>query len=117
MRAGVHVYVLNCGSSSVKYALLDADAGTTLAAGIAERIGQAASRVVHDGKPVLERPLPDHAAALGAIFEICRPAGLVAVAHRVVHGGERFRAPVVIDDAVLAAVRELAVLAPLHNPV
>ena len=60
----------------------------------------------------------DHAAALDAVLASEPPLdGLVAVAHRVVHGGERFSAPVLINDAVLAAIRDLSVLAPLHNPV
>ena len=62
--------------------------------------------------------VPDHAAALDAVLASEPPLdGLVAVAHRVVHGGERFSAPVLINDAVLAAIRDLSVLAPLHNPV
>jgi acetate kinase len=83
------VFVLNVGSSTVKYALIDVADGRRLAGGLED----------------------DVAAALAD-----RPA-VVAVAHRVVHGGERFRAPVVVDDDVLAALHELAVLAPLHNPV
>jgi acetate kinase len=120
-RAGARrVFVVNCGSASVKYRLLDADDGTTLAWGIAERLGEPAARLVHHdgaGEHVAERPLPDEASALDAILALCRPSGLVAVAHRVVHGGERFRAPVVVDDAVLEEVRALSVLAPLHNAV
>ena len=62
--------------------------------------------------------LSDHAAALDAVLASAPPLdGLVAVAHRVVHGGERFSAPVLINDAVVAAIRDLSVLAPLHNPV
>jgi acetate kinase len=119
------VFVVNCGSSSLKYRLVDVDAGTALGSGLADRVGRPGSRLVHRGpagEETTERPLRDHAEALAAVLETCARLGpalddLVAVAHRVVHGGDRFAAPVLIDDAVLAAVRELSVLAPLHNPV
>ncbi|SFO75658.1 acetate kinase [Geodermatophilus dictyosporus] len=122
------VLVVNCGSSSLKYRLVDVGAGQALAWGLAERVGQPSGRLTHSragGEPsVVERPLPDHAGALAAAleaFEHSGPsladAGLTAVAHRVVHGGDRFSAPVRIDDDVVRAVRELATLAPLHNPV
>ena len=121
------VFVVNCGSSSLKYRLVDVAAGTSLASGIVERIGEAAARLVHDGPgggETREARLPDHEAALRAVLEAfdrggrpLREAGPVAVAHRVVHGGERFAAPVVVDAEVLAEIRDLATLAPLHNPV
>ncbi len=122
------VLVVNCGSSSLKYRLVDVAAGQALAWGLAERVGQPSGRLTHS-RPgtepaVVERPLPDHGGALAAAlaaFDSAGPrladAGLVAVAHRVVHGGDRFSAPVLVDDEVLRAVRELASLAPLHNPV
>jgi acetate kinase len=98
------VLVVNCGSSSVKYRLLDAGSGTVRARGNRERIaaGEHAAAV----KDVLAELERDGAGL----------AGLVAVGHRVVHGGERFIAPTVVDDDVLAAIEDLAVLAPLHNP-
>ncbi len=121
------VFVVDCGSSSLTYRVVDVDAGSALGSGLAERIGARESRLVHrgpEGEETLERPLADHEAALAAVLEVCAragprldDAGLVAVAHRVVHGGERFSAPVVVDDAVLEELRGLAVLAPLHNPV
>ena len=121
------VFVVNCGSSSLKYRLVDVDEGTALGWGLADRVGRPDSRLEHHGpraETVLERPLKDHAEALAAVMEACARTGprlddpdLVAVAHRVVHGGERFSAPVLIDDDVLEAIRALAVLAPLHNPV
>ncbi|PRY47593.1 acetate kinase [Geodermatophilus tzadiensis] len=122
------VLVVNCGSSSLKYRLVDVGAGQALAWGLAERVGQPSGRLTHSragAEPsVVERPLPDHAGALAAALEAfahagpsLADAGLTAVAHRVVHGGDRFSAPVRIDDDVVRAVRELATLAPLHNPV
>ena len=98
------VFVVNCGSSSLKYRLVDVDGGVALAAGLVERIGT-------------DPAVPDHAAALAGVLAGLDVAGLVAVAHRVVHGGDRFAAPVLIDDAVLEALRSLSTLAPLHNPV
>ncbi len=92
------VFVVNCGSSSLKWSVVDEAAGSVVAGGTVGSV-------------------TDHAAALDAVLDQAPLEGLVAVAHRVVHGGERFSAPVVIDDAVLETIRELAVLAPLHNPV
>jgi acetate kinase len=103
----VSVLVLNCGSSSLKYRLVDVEARTALASGLVERIGQ------QDG-------VPDHEAAMATVMRELAPldeAGVDVVAHRVVHGGARFAEPAVIDDDVLAEVRALSALAPLHNPV
>lgn len=103
------VLVLNCGSSSLKHRTVEvADDGTTgraLLAGTVERIGEA-------GGP------PDHDAAVSAVLAELAAADVRpdAVGHRVVHGGERFTAPVVIDAAVLAGIEEQVPLAPLHNP-
>jgi acetate kinase len=94
----VTVLVVNCGSSSLKWSVVDVDGGATVASGTVQRIS-------------------DHAAALDAVLAEAPLEGLVAVAHRVVHGGERFSAPVLINDSVLAAIQDLSVLAPLHNPV
>ncbi|TDE15782.1 acetate/propionate family kinase [Jiangella asiatica] len=120
------VLVLNCGSSSIKYQLIDAGETTLLAKGIAERIGEPSSRVKHEiGDQVDERDadLADHAAALDDIVTAFQAAGerltergLVAVGHRIVHGGDRFTEPVTVDDDVERAIAELAPLAPLHNP-
>ncbi len=121
------VFVVNCGSSSLKYRIVDVDACTALAWGLADRVARPGSRLVHHGpggETTLEDPMRDHAAALAAVLELCEragprlgDAGLIAVAHRVVHGGARFSAPVVVDDAMLEQIRELSALAPLHNPV
>ena len=104
------VLVLNSGSSSLKYSLVQPDTGESLVDGIVERIGE-------DGG------VPDHEAALRAAFEVLAPwdqdmsdLGLVAVGHRVVHGGPDLYRPTVIDDALVSELRELAPLAPLHNP-
>ena len=103
------VLVVNSGSSSLKYAVVEPDSGTMVADGIVERIG--------DG------PVVDHAAALQAAFEQLAASGqpldtlgLVAVGHRVVHGGPDLYAPTLVDDATIAKLEVLAPLAPLHNP-
>ncbi len=96
------VLVLNCGSSSVKYRLYDDD--RVLTKGTVERVGE------RDGGP------PDHAAAVRQILAGLDLSGLAVVGHRVVHGGRRFTAPALVDDAVLAAIADLVPLAPLHNP-
>ena len=120
------VLVVNCGSSSIKYQLIDADSETALAKGLVERIGAENTLLRHTGPGGVvetEQPLPDHDAGLRAVlaaFDEAGPslaeAGLAAVGHRVVHGGERFADPAVVDDRVLDAIRDLVPLAPLHNP-
>ncbi|QFY09048.1 acetate/propionate family kinase [Nonomuraea phyllanthi] len=119
------ILVLNTGSSSIKYELLDPHTRTRSARGLVERIGEARGRLTHhagDGPPyVRDRPFPGHADGLEAMMEAFAAAGPepspVAVGHRVVHGGTRFTEAVLIDDAVIAAIEELSPLAPLHNPV
>ncbi|GAA3656714.1 acetate kinase [Streptomyces chitinivorans] len=124
---GTRVLVLNTGSSSVKYQLLDMADGSRPAAGLVERIGERTSYLRHApaGGPRREReePVPDHQAALEAVAgELARDGmgldspELAAIGHRVVHGGRRFTEPTVVDDAVLAEIERLVPVAPLHNP-
>ncbi len=96
-----HTLVLNAGSSSLKYQLVQPDSGETVAGGIVERIGGS---------------LDSYADALAKVRADLPAADITAVGHRVVHGGERFREPTVITAEVLATIRELIPLAPLHNP-
>ncbi|MCW2550900.1 MAG: acetate kinase [Mycobacterium sp.] len=103
------VLVLNCGSSSLKYAVLEPDSGRQLADGNIERIGAG--------------PIADHEAALRAAFDELSETGrdfdslgLVAVGHRVVHGGPDLHRPTVVDDALITKLETLSPLAPLHNP-
>ncbi len=96
------ILVLNAGSSSVKFRLLDGD--DTVRAGVMERIGEPGS------------PVADHEQAIERILTDLPDGELAAVGHRVVHGGTRFREPVLVDEAVLATIEELTPLAPLHNP-
>lgn len=122
------VLVLNSGSSSVKYQLLDMHEHSRLAVGLVERIGEESSRVRHTSLATGETreqsgPIADHDAALKAVAgELARDGlgldspELAAIGHRVVHGGTSFTEPTVVDDAVLAEIERLIPLAPLHNP-
>jgi acetate kinase len=121
-----HVLVLNCGSSSIKYQLVDVANGTVTARGLAERIGEATGRLLHQGpgQEISEdEPITDHDAGLRGILAAFKQTGppltggaLAAVGHRVVHGGDRFADPVLITDEVVDAIDRLTALAPLHNP-
>ncbi|WP_280889896.1 acetate kinase [Streptomyces sp. LBL] len=123
------VLVLNSGSSSVKYQLLDMRDSSRLAVGLVERIGEETSRLKHTplalGGESRERtgPIADHEAALKAVAEELAKDGLgldspelAAIGHRVVHGGKLFTEPTVVDDTVLAEIERLIPVAPLHNP-
>ena len=120
------VLVLNAGSSSLKYSLVEGGTGRSLAGGLVERIGEANGIVTHhteDGVDRLEQPVPTHEDALTAVLAAFDEHGpkladleLAAIGHRVVHGGQRFADPVLVDEEVVAEVRELVPLAPLHNP-
>jgi acetate kinase len=129
----VKILVINTGSSSIKYKLFDVEQRRELSSGTAERIGEEKSLLTHrvlmaDGgteEKVLEERIADHREGLGRIVALLvDPAGGVlktrseisAIGHRVVHGGESFRDSAVIDEGVVAAIRENVPLAPLHNP-
>jgi acetate kinase len=120
------VLVLNTGSSSIKYELVDPHRGERLASGFIERIGEDVARVEHtyDGTTTeRQEPLATHRQALLtalALFDEFGPrladVDVVAVGHRVVMGGERFAGAVLIDAEVVATIERLSPLAPLHNP-
>ena len=123
------VLVVNCGSSSVKYQLLNMEDESVMARGLVERIGIEGSRLKHQasGKDevVIEKVMPDHKAALKVITDVLidEKDGVIkdtseisAVGHRVVHGGEKFSGSVKITEEVMDTLRECADLAPLHNP-
>lgn len=125
------VIVVNSGSSSIKYEAFGLDGLSAAAKGILERIGEPDSRLKHrwlspSGRweEIVEtRRVADHREGFSFILEVSRKARkgsslheIFAVGHRVVHGGEKFNEPAVIDDAVLATIEELIPLAPLHNP-
>jgi len=98
------VFVLNTGSSSVKYRVVDAESGVVSASGIVDRIGEPGSDT------------SDHRAAIAGILEQLDRSAIDAVGHRIVHGGSRFVQATVIDDEVERGIEQLAPLAPLHNP-
>ena len=124
------ILVINAGSSSLKYQLIDMETEHVLAKGLCERIGldgHLKHTPLVDGKPVFDEdlPMPTHSEAIAAVIDKLTSAeyGVVAsmkeidaVGHRVVHGGEKFACSVKIDDAVMAALEECTPFAPLHNP-
>lgn len=123
------VLVINCGSSSLKYQLIDSQSEEVLAKGLCERIGIEGSSVTHQkadsGKKTEEVVMKDHTDAVKVVIEKLTDAedGVIAslkeidaVGHRIVHGGEHFKGSVVIDEDVMKAIEECNDLAPLHNP-
>lgn len=121
----MNILVLNSGSSSIKYQLLEMPSATLLAAGKVERIGEVESRLKHRRRVAEGRMeehvhaahISNHRAGLLAITEMLGDTlQLTAIGHRVVHGGEAFSAPVRIDAQVIEILQGLSGLAPLHNP-
>ena len=120
------VLVINSGSSSIKYQLVDPDSGASLASGLVERIGEETGAITHkhDGEKFeLSEPVPDHGFGLAEVLRIFAEQGpdldeanIVAVGHRVVQGGHYFSGPALVDDDVVAKIEELVPLGPLHNP-
>lgn len=121
------VFVINAGSSSLKYQLVDVDSGAALASGLIERIGETSSDAKHEvpgREAVVERRMiPDHEKAFGWVLHQFTEHGpdldaarLLGIGHRVVQGGARFDRAVRIDDDVAQQIDDLAPLAPLHNP-
>jgi len=124
------IFVVNCGSSSLKYQLIDMDTEKPIATGLADRIGTGTIGLLNY-KPVgkdpvkIEVDLPDHTTAIDlAVKYLTDPVSgvisdmkeIAAVGHRVLHGGMKFVQSVLIDDDVIAAIREYIPLGPLHNP-
>ena len=123
------VLVINCGSSSLKYQLIDMTDESVLAIGLVERIGIEGSVLKHEipgrDKQIIEEPMTDHKDALKHVLDaLVNPEyGAIksmdeinAVGHRVVHAGEKFASSVVITDEVVKALEDCIELAPLHNP-
>ena len=122
------VLVINCGSSSLKYQLIDSETEEVLAKGLCERIGIDGA-LTHQpaGKDKIksEPAMPDHKTAIGIVLEQLtdKENGVLesldeigAVGHRIVHGGEKFTKSCIITDEVIKEVEECSVFAPLHNP-
>lgn len=123
------VLVINAGSSSLKYQLLETDGAEVLAKGLCERIGLDSPRLKHEAKDkeeyITEAAMPDHSAAVTLVLEALTDEnhGVIksmdeidAVGHRVVHGGDLYAESVLIDEDVKKAIKEVYGLSPLHNP-
>ena len=126
------VLVINCGSSSLKYQVLDMRSDndySLLAKGIVERIGLEMGEITHrpsgKDKLVISKPVPDHTEGIKSVLELLTDSEhgvlksleqIEAVGHRVAHGGELFPESCVVDDKVIEGIRNLCELAPLHNP-
>jgi acetate kinase len=123
----VNILVINSGSSSIKYQLINARDERRIATGLIERIGEGQARLTQrwggDQEHGAEVAAPDHRSGLAEIFALLGRTGvlddvsaLAGIGHRVVHGGDRFVAPELIDAQMLGELRALSDLAPLHNP-
>lgn len=125
----MNVLVINCGSSSLKYQLINSDTEEVLAKGLCERIGISGSAITHQSaggeKITTEVEMKNHTQAVQYVIEKLtdKEVGVIAsldeidaVGHRVVHGGEKFSSSVVITDEIIKAIEECNDLAPLHNP-
>ena len=125
----MNILVINCGSSSLKFQLINSESEQCIAKGLCERIGIDGSQITYTPaggeKELNVTPMPDHTEAIRLVLEALanEKTGVVksldeigAVGHRVVHGGEKFAQSVIIDNEVLAAIEACNDLAPLHNP-
>ncbi len=125
----MNILVINCGSSSLKFQLINSETEQCIAKGLCERIGIEGSMITYapEGgeKEKTETPMPDHMEAIRLVLEALtnEKTGVVksldeigAVGHRIVHGGEKFANATIIDEAVMKAIEECNDLAPLHNP-
>jgi acetate kinase len=129
----MNILVLNSGSSSIKYKLIEMGTETVLAAGLVERIGEETSIATHNRHPdtdsarksTLEQAIADHGEGMQLVVSLLTApdtgvienvSAISAIGHRVVHGGEQFSDPTLIDAAVIAGIKKCIPLAPLHNP-
>ena len=128
MEACMKILVINSGSSSIKFKLIDMENENLLAEGLIERIGLPEGRIKYKsgGKTIiLEEPVPDHKKGVNFVLDaltnseygpIENYSEIGAVGHRVVHGGERFTSSVIVDEEVIQGIEECSLMAPLHNP-
>ena len=125
----MNILVINCGSSSLKYQLIDSGTEQALAKGICERIGAEGASITHQArggaKKTTQAEMSDHSAAIGLVIEkltdkedgvIASLSEIGAIGHRVAHGGEAFHEAALLDEATIGLIEEYAELAPLHNP-
>lgn len=126
----MNVLVINCGSSSLKYQLIDMDNERVLAKGLCERIGIDGSKLTHSpagkDKYVVEKPMPDHTVAVKLVLDALadKAVGVIediseikAVGHRVLHGGKFYSDSIIVNEDVKKVIRDCFDLGPLHNPV
>lgn len=123
------ILVINCGSSSLKFQLIDSETEAVIAKGLCERIGIEGSKLIYTPtggeKQEIEEPMEDHKKAVSLVIDaltdketgvLTSLSGINAVGHRLVHGGEKFASSTLINEEVIAAITECNDLAPLHNP-
>ena len=123
------ILVVNCGSSSLKYQLIDMDNESVIAKGLCERIGIDGSKLTHQpagrDKYVVESPMPDHKVAIQLVMDALQDPNhgvissvdeISAIGHRVLHGGTTYSESIVVDEDVKKVIRECFDLGPLHNP-
>ena len=122
------ILVLNCGSSSLKYQLMNMEDESVMAKGYYERIGQDNSFLTHKvngEKHNFEKPASNHEKAIKFVLDrlLSKQYGVIksvdeidGIGHRIVHGGEKFKESVLVTDEVIEGIRECAALAPVHNP-
>ncbi len=123
------ILVINCGSSSLKYQLIDMDDESVIAKGLCERIGIPGSKLTHSpsgkDKVVVEKDMPNHKVAIEMVMEALQDPNhgvikstdeISAIGHRVLHGGMKFYQSTVVTEEVKAVIRECFDLGPLHNP-
>lgn len=125
-KTGSTVLVINSGSSSIKYQLIDPDSGKAISSGLVEKIGETSSHITHhyaENTVELRDPIADHGAGLAKVLQLFDDIGpdlkkynVVAVGHRVVQGGSYFSGPALINQEVYDLIKQLCPLAPLHNP-
>lgn len=111
----MNVLVINCGSSSVKFKLLNVEENKTLIGGRVDEIGSPNS-YLKINSDVIKQDLPSHEEGIKKVLELMKEFQIDAVGHRVVHGGEEYSGSVVIDEKVIKIIEEMSELAPLHNP-
>ena len=121
----MNILVINAGSSSLKYQLLNMKDETIMASGLVERIGELTGKMIHktfpdtksEVKVEQDGEVKDHRAAMHFVVDMVKTAGAVDdIGHRAVHGGDYFKEPILVDDSVKDIIRKTIPLAPLHNP-
>ncbi len=127
----MNILVINAGSSSIKYQLIDMSTKQPIAIGLVERIGAEGSRIKHDyfinneeNRKIIDQPIPNHEIALNLVSDLLiddeigvikNPHEIKAVGHRIVHGGDKLTKTVLVTEEVKKAIKDIVPMAPLHN--